>query len=203
MYEHFAPMWGSGPHSGILALYEKWAQGNWGMVMTGNVQVAKDHLPLGRDMVVPDDLSDESLAPWRALANVIHYGSSSPPIAPTTTEVDGNGLPVAIIQLSHGGRQSLNFFSGRAPFARPLAPSSIRLGADAGKESWLSWLAHRLMLQVPYEMTTHDIHHAVQQFVHGARVAAESGFDGVEIHAAHGCKFACLLSIRSDADELW
>ena len=187
MYEHFAPIFGSAPHDGILALYEKWAEGNWGMVMTGNVQVAKDHLPLGRDMIVPDELNDVTLAPWRALANVIHYNAPAP-VASTVSKVESAGRPVAIIQLSHGGRQSLNFTSGRMPFAPPLAPSPIRLGADAAKEGWISWLAHRLMLQEPREMTLADIRHAVQQFVHGAKMAAESGFDGVEIHAAHGCE---------------
>ena len=31
--------------------------------MTGNVQVAKDHPPLGRDLAIPDILADETIVP--------------------------------------------------------------------------------------------------------------------------------------------
>ncbi|RDX42552.1 FMN-linked oxidoreductase [Lentinus brumalis] len=197
MYEHFAPLWGSPPHSGILALYARWAAGDWGMVITGNVQVAKDHLPLGRDMIVPDVLTDETLAPWRALANVMHFGSPEPP-APADAK-DLGKTPLAIVQISHGGRQTMNFFSGRPLFAPPLAPSAVPVGAShKGKEGWLSAFVHSLMLQVPKEMSLTDIHRAVGQFVHGAQMAARGGFDGVEVHAAHGYLISQFISPKSN-----
>ena len=188
MYEHFAPIWGSPPHEGVIALYEKWAAGGWGIVMTGNVQVAKDHLPLGRDLIVPDVLTDETLAPWRRLADTIHRGA--PALSHSSAGLKHEeSRPLAIMQLSHGGRQSLNFYSGRPLFAPPLAPSPVRVGQmHGGKDGWLSRLAHWLLLQVPKEMTHDDIRRAIQQFVFGAQLAAQSGFDGIELHAAHGCK---------------
>ncbi|HHX37201.1 MAG TPA: NADPH dehydrogenase NamA [Clostridiaceae bacterium] len=39
---------------------------------------------------------------------------------------------------------------------------------------------------VPTEMTQEDINQAIQDFRAGAKRAAEVGFDGLEIHAAHG-----------------
>ena len=80
MYEHFAPLFGSGPHDGVLALYAQWAHGNWGMVTTGNVQVAKDHLPLGRDMVVPDELNDATLAQYDAVLFLSTIGEGALPL---------------------------------------------------------------------------------------------------------------------------
>ena len=188
MYEHFAPIWGSPPHQGVIALYEKWAAGGWGIVMTGNVQVAKDHLPLGRDLTIPDELTDETLRPWRRLADTIHNGA--PAVStPSDKLTDEDSRPLAIMQLSHGGRQSLNFYGGRPLFAPPLAPSPVRVGQmHGGKDGWLSRLAHWLMLQIPKEMTHDDIRRTIQQFVLGAQLAARSGFDGIELHAAHGCK---------------
>ncbi|TBU24239.1 FMN-linked oxidoreductase [Dichomitus squalens] len=200
MYEHFAPLWGSGPHEGFIALYQKWAAGGWGMIMTGNIQVAKDHLPLGRDLVVPDALSEETLAPWRELANTIHFGAP----AASSSRIglggkDEDSRPLAIMQLSHGGRQSLNFYGGRRLFAPPLAPSPIRVGQmHKGQDGWLSRLAHWLFLQVPKEMTHEDIQRTIGQFALGAQLAAQSGFDGIELHAAHGYLISEFISPKTN-----
>ena len=189
MYEHFAPLWGSGPHDGFIALYEKWAAGGWGMITTGNVQVAKDHLPLGRDLTIPDVITEETLAPWRKLADTIHFAAPAASWPSPKTTRNEHSRTLAIMQLSHGGRQSLNFYGGRRLFAPPLAPSPVRVGQmHKGKDGWLSRLAHWLCLQVPKEMTHEDIQRAIGQFVLGAQLAAQSGFDGVELHAAHGCE---------------
>nr|VWO97607.1 Interferon-induced GTP-binding protein Mx [Ganoderma boninense] len=103
------------------------------------------------------------------------------------------------MQLSHGGRQSLNFYSGRPPFAPPLAPSPVRVGEmHGGKDGWLSRLAHWLLLQVPKEMTHEDIRRTIQQFVFGAQLAARSGFDGIELHAAHGYLLSQFISPKTN-----
>lgn len=43
-------------------------------------------------------------------------------------------------------------------------------------------------------MTLEDIDHVVSLFVHAARVAVAAGFDGVQIHAAHGFLVSQFLS---------
>ena len=52
----------------------------------------------------------------------------------------------------------------------------------------LSGILHRLVFLTPREMAQGDIDHVVDAFVKGAQLAAKSGFDGIEIHAAHGCE---------------
>lgn len=37
-------------------------------------------------------------------------------------------------------------------------------------------------------MSLQDVDEVVTAFVRGARVALESGFDGIQLHAAHGCE---------------
>lgn len=43
-------------------------------------------------------------------------------------------------------------------------------------------------------MTTDEIDHVVSLFVHAARVCVAAGFDGVQIHAAHGFLVSQFLS---------
>ncbi|WP_052400805.1 alkene reductase [Oceanobacillus jeddahense] len=78
-------------------------------------------------------------------------------------------------QLWHVGRVShQEFLNGHAP----VAPSPI---AASGK-------AHRLRKPFPRPraLTNTEIYHIIDDYRDAARNAMEAGFDGVEIHAAHG-----------------
>ena len=174
MYEHLANLFGGPPNADHFALYTLWAEHNWGMIITGNVQVSPKHLSLGRDMVVPGCNTEEALRPFQKLARAI--------------KGKGPDQPLAIMQLSHAGRQSPNILGGRAPFERPLAPSAIALGSGKRRENIISEIFYWLLFQTPKEMTVQNIDDVVDSFVRGAKLAYLSGFDGVQLHAAHGCK---------------
>lgn len=187
MYEHFNPHGGGPPHSGHYALYRRWAKAGYGIILTGNTMVAKDHLTLGRDLLIPDEITDDVLLPWKRLADVMHNVDEVTGEDPPSE--DGFGRPLALIQLSHAGRQSLNVVGGRPPNAPPLGASPIRAGQSHMKtHGWFSRWLHRNMHPVPIEMTKQDIENAIAQFVRGAELAARCGFDGVQIHGAHGCE---------------
>ncbi|KAL0959918.1 hypothetical protein HGRIS_011583 [Hohenbuehelia grisea] len=191
LYEHLANLRGGPPNSYHNALYSRWAQGGWGMVLTGNVQVSGEHLSLGRDTVIPPVVTEASLKPFKELASSMH-GSS--PLA----EAERGTSPLAIMQLSHGGRQSPNLIGGRFPFASPLGPSSIRVGSSVQHGSFLGNAFYRFLFQEPKPMTLDQISDVVAAFVRGARLAAQAGFDGVQIHAAHGYLLAQFLSPKSN-----
>lgn len=148
------------------------------MVFTGNVQVSPTHLTLGRDMVIPTHISEATLEPYLKLCAAIH----------------SNGKSLAIMQLSHTGRQSMNLISGSPN--PPLAPSSVRVGSDHKDASFFARLVYRLAFHEPKAMTTDDLSRVIEEFVRGAQVAHQSGFDGVQLHAAHGCTSACHCSMR-------
>ena len=128
-------------------------------------------------MVIPKVTSVETLRPYQALSNVIH----------TAGIANGsNDPPLAIMQLNHAGRQSTNFVGGRRPFVPPLAPSAIKVGSSI-RGSVLSDIAHSILFQTPKAMEREDIEHVVDLFINGARFAHQAGFDGVQLHVAHGC----------------
>lgn len=144
------------------------------MVITGNVQISNSHLTLGRDLVVPEQLDEASLKPYQTLAKYIKGPERR---------------TLAIMQLSHAGRQSSNFIGGRYPFEAPLAPSAIAVGSSATQDDPVAAMIQSIMFQTPKEMSHTDITEVAKGFVRGALLAHQSGFDGVELHVAHGCKY--------------
>ncbi|MGI5816745.1 MAG: FAD-dependent oxidoreductase [Armatimonadota bacterium] len=87
------------------------------------------------------------------------------------------------LQLQHGGRQASADVIGR----RPLSPSAVSV--RGGNQ--------------PQKMSEEQIREAIEAFGEGARRAQEAGFDGVEVHMAHGylgCSFLSPLLNRRDDD---
>ncbi len=78
-------------------------------------------------------------------------------------------------QLAHLGRESPG---GQTDFA-PMGPSPIPHERDPG---------------IPHEMTRADVRNIVDAFGRSAANFREAGFDGLEIHAAHGYLVAQFLS---------
>ncbi|GLR26921.1 NADH:flavin oxidoreductase/NADH oxidase family protein [Limnobacter litoralis] len=93
------------------------------------------------------------------------------------------------MQINHPGRQmQLNL-------GQPtLAPSAVAL--DMGKFSKRFW--------VPKAMSADDIADIQRRFVNTAKLAEAAGFDGVQVHAAHGYLLSQFLSpISNHRDDEW
>ncbi|KAF8974330.1 hypothetical protein BDZ97DRAFT_1751158 [Flammula alnicola] len=200
MYEHLAAFNGGPPNAYHFRLYSEWARYDWGMIITGNVAISQDHLTLGRDVVLPasrDMNSEEVLHPFRKLAECIHGRATFR--APHETSSGNCSNTLAIMQLNHAGRQSSNFIGGRLPFHAPLAPSSIRVGSG---DTFMSKIVNSIMFQTPKSMSKDDVLSVIDRFVEGAILAHRTGFDGVQLHVAHGYLLSQFLSpkvnIRQD-----
>ena len=79
-------------------------------------------------------------------------------------------------QMYHPGRQSKHDVNGGI---QPVAPSAIK---------------DPFCMDLPREITVEEIHQIVKDFGSTARRAKEAGFDGIEIHAAHGYLISSFLS---------
>ena len=82
---------------------------------------------------------------------------------------------VAVMQMFHCGRMSSPEVN---PAGRVIAPSAITPKQD----NPITGSPYVL----PDAMTQFDIDHVIKGFVETARGAVEAGFDGIEIHGAHG-----------------
>ena len=184
MYEHMASLFGGLPNARHLALYKLWSQGSWGMIMTGNVQVSGDHLSLGRDMVIPKTITSDTLRSYKSLARAMRPISEQNPLK---GQAASTPRTLVIMQISHAGRQSPVVIGGRPPFVPSLAPSALGLGRSA-PGSWFARLTYKIGFPTPRAMTLRDIDYVANRFVLSAKLAHDAGFDGIELHASHGCK---------------
>jgi 2,4-dienoyl-CoA reductase-like NADH-dependent reductase (Old Yellow Enzyme family) len=91
------------------------------------------------------------------------------------------------MQISHAGRQTQASVN-----PRPKAPSPVRLGLPGGQ------------FGEPQPLSDEEIGDLVSRFGMVARVARETGFGGIQIHAAHGYLISQFLSPRANRrDDRW
>lgn len=100
----------------------------------------------------------------------------------TTKAVHEKGGKI-FIQLWHVGRRSHDSIAGE----QPVSPSNIKVpdkvyGPDNSSETGYGMIE----TSVPRAMTLDDIESTIDDFVQGAKNAIKAGFDGVELHGAHG-----------------
>ena len=103
-----------------------------------------------------------------------------------TDRVRSHGA-VSICQMFHCGRMA---YEGINPANRIIAPSPVAPAQD------------NPMTGTPYdqprEMTRFDMDHVINGFVETVRGAVEAGFDGIELHCAHGYLLNQFLSAYSN-----
>lgn len=156
-------------------LYTQWANAQYGLIITGQVQVDLRYLSVPGDVVSHSrSLDKPHLDKWKEWASIAKQ----------------NGTPT-IVQLAHPGRMS-PAGAGIRPAGQPtLCPSSVPLKL---RDSSLNKLALNKLLGTPKEMTLEGIDDVVDVFKHAAKVSVAAGFDGVQIHGAHGFLVSEFLS---------
>ncbi len=140
----------------MIDYYEERAKGGTGMIIVENTFV--DDLESRSSAASSGFYSDHQIAAKALLAEAIK---------------DHGAL--AIIQLSHGGRQANVIATG----LECVAPSAIPC---------------KVTKRIPRELTVSEIERIENAFADAALRAKKAGFDGVEIHGAHGYLISEFLS---------
>lgn len=147
------------PGDALVNLYQKWAEGGAGLILTGNVMVDRLAMTGPGGVVLEKQTELEKFARWSAAAKA------------NDTRV--------WMQINHPGRQVYKRMGGKV-----YSPSNVSL--DMGKLSDMFGQAQA--------MTEDQIEELIQRFTDTAVQAEKAGFDGVQIHAAHGYLIAQFLS---------
>ena len=157
------------PSAALLRLYQAWADGGAGLILTGNVMVDRRAMTGPGGVVLEDDSHLDQFKQWARVAR--------------------SGGAQVWMQISHPGRQMMAAL-GQETWSASAVP--LDMGNLSNKFS------------VPKAMSAADIHEIEQRFVRTAQLAEQAGFNGVQIHAAHGYLLSQFLSpICNQRQDAW
>ncbi len=98
-----------------------------------------------------------------------------------------SGGASAWMQINHPGRQSPRVLS-----PRPVAPSAVGVRGAAGQ------------FARPRALSDAEIHELIERFATAAGIAVRAGFDGIQIHGAHGYLISQFLSpLTNQREDAW
>lgn len=167
-------------NDGVVAYYEERARGGVGLIIT---EVCAMAYPSGANSRHQLGMSDDAFVePLRRVTDAVHR----------------HGGKIAMQLVHHGKISRVDIKEGRDVLV-PSIPEwhgSLDMIQDLTQEE-LGWMmaangdSGRPRLKA---MTGDDIATTTDQFAEAARRARDAGFDGVEIHAAHGYLLAAFLS---------
>ncbi|OQO09876.1 hypothetical protein B0A48_04230 [Cryoendolithus antarcticus] len=153
------------PSRALQDVYRHWGRGEIGLSLTGNILIEYDHLEArGNPIITPEDPLEGKR--FEAFTEMARVGK------------EGNdGLLVA--QVSHPGRQVEDRIQ-----PHPISASDVQL---AGTVIGLTFAKPRAASKT-------DIARIIEGCAHAAEYLEKAGFDGVELHGAHGYLLAQFLS---------
>ncbi|KAI7772117.1 hypothetical protein LZL87_009280 [Fusarium oxysporum] len=168
------------PTDELIELYRRWGEGknNFGIVVTGNIDIDLNSVGAAASPGIPVDapFEGERFEKFKQLAAV--------------TKKDGS---LFLAQVNHPGRQVPYKFN---PIA--ISASDVQLGES------LSALQRHVLIVTdpkmgmtfgkPHAATREEIAQIIEGFAHAAEYLEKAGFDGIELHAAHGYLLSQFLS---------
>lgn len=168
------------PNTALFRLYEEWSHGRYGIIITGNILVDKHHLE-----AVGNPIIDRTLPPPPSTNTPHPYTSAYAELALHARKHSPSTLVIA--QLNHPGSHSSDKLT-----PVPVSPSGV-LAAPAMGETY----------NRPRALTETEIWDVIDRFAYAAYTLHLAGFDGVQLHAAHGYLLTQFLSpltnLRTDA----
>jgi 2,4-dienoyl-CoA reductase-like NADH-dependent reductase (Old Yellow Enzyme family) len=166
MSEQLADATGA-PGEGLARLYQRWAAGGSGLLISGNVMLDSHRRGEAGNVVVEDASHAEALHRWASAATShgAHFW----------------------MQINHPGRQA-----PRNIDPHPVAPSVVPMKIGGGA------------FAKPRALESSEIEDIIARFARTAAVAKQTGFTGVQIHAAHGYLISQFLSpLTNRRDDEW
>ena len=153
------------PGKALVNLYQQWADGGVGLILTGNVMVAPDAMTgPGGVYLGADTFTDPN-------AKVKFQ---------TWAKAGKSGGAKLYMQISHPGRQVY-----ATQGTEPVSASATRVKMDGPAAK---------MFGEARALSSDEVRGMIDRFANSATAAEQAGFDGVQIHAAHGYLVAQFLS---------
>jgi 2,4-dienoyl-CoA reductase-like NADH-dependent reductase (Old Yellow Enzyme family) len=152
------------PSPELIHAYKIWGESSIGINLTGNVMIDAEHLEAAGNPVIPRHAEFSGLR-FERFRELATAGKAK-----------GN---LIIAQVGHPGRQTPGNLQPNPISASDVQLTSSSLGSGFGK---------------PRAATEEDIANVIDGFAHAAEYLEKAGFDGIELHGAHGYLLSQFLS---------
>lgn len=156
------------PTPEFINLYRAWGEGGFGVILTGNIMLGPDDIEGPGNAIVPLDTPLQGPR-MDAFRELATAGKA--------------GGSLFIAQLNHAGRQVFETLN-----PNPVSASDVHLDKEVMGKTFAK----------PHPATLEEIEHLKAAFVHAAVFLEEAGFDGIQLHAAHGYLLAQFLSLATN-----
>lgn len=152
------------PSKNLINVYRRWGEGEFGVILTGNLMIEYDHLEAAGNPIIPrgSPYEGERFEAFKELA--------------TQSKKHGS---LIVAQVSHPGRQ---------------VPSNIQPHPVSASDVQLEGNVLGMTFAKPRAATDDDIKNIIEGFAHAAEYLDKAGYDGIELHGAHGYLLAQFLS---------
>lgn len=153
------------PGDALINLYSQWAAGGPGLILSGNVMVAPDAMTGPGGIYLGKGVLDDR---------------ETRQIFETWAKAGKSGGSQFYMQISHPGRQ---VYASMGTDVVSASSTKVKMDGPAGK-----------MFVASRALTGEEVDAMVTRFADTAAAAQSAGFDGVQIHSAHGYLVAQFLS---------
>ncbi|KAG9551748.1 FMN-linked oxidoreductase, partial [Aureobasidium melanogenum] len=152
------------PSERLINAYKRWGEGEIGLILSGNIMFEYDHLEAAGNPIIPVD------APFE--------GERFENFKRMATEGKKHGM-LMVGQVSHPGRQVESRIQ-----KNPISASDVQLEGNV----------MGMTFEKPRAATEQDIARIIEGFAHACEYLEKGGWDGAELHGAHGYLLAQFLS---------
>lgn len=152
------------PSKNFINVYKRWGEGGLGLILTGNIMIAYDQLEAPGNPIIPDD------APFS--------GERFEAFKEMGAQAKKHGSLV-VGHVSHPGRQT----EARLQ-PNPVSASDVQLEGEVLGMKFVK----------PHPASTEEIQRIITGFTHAAEYLYKAGYDGIQLHGAHGYLLAQFLS---------
>lgn len=152
------------PSKELINVYKRWGEGGFGVVLTGNILIDLVNLEAAGNPIIPQD------APFE--------GERFEAFREMATQAKKHGS-LAIGQVNHPGRQVQDRMN-----PDPVSASAVQLEGEV----------MGMTFGKPRAATAEDIKGFIEGFAHAAEYLEKSGYDGIQLHCAHGYLLAQFIS---------
>ena len=152
------------PSPELINVYRRWGEGGYGLILTGNIMIEYDQLEAPGNPIIPRG-AEFSGERFEAFKKLA-----------TASKKEGS---LVVGQVSHPGRQTADSLQ-----PDPVSASDVQLEGNIMGMTFAK----------PHPATPEEIQRIIDGFAYTAEYLYKTGYDGIQLHSAHGYLLAQFIS---------